>query len=315
MRRQMNRLLLALSLIALCSCSSGLNDSSMDEDDIDINEYELTILHMASKKTYLVGSTFEEDGLEVVWQNKKNQETVKATYEILDGDDLPLEQDGVTISSHGKKVVHPIKVKEKFKVACIGDSLTKGHSWPNESYPSLLSKKVSKGYEIGNFGVNGISITGYGGAWDDPSMSYIKQDIYKEAVGYAPDIALIMLGSNDANNWNKAKEVFETDFEDLLDSLLLYMPNTNFIMLISPPTAPNNAFAIPNETVRDFINPVQRDLADFYKFPFIDLREIFEKKENYVSSYLRPNDGVHLTLSGATLVADEAWEAISSLRF
>ena len=186
--------------------------------------------------------------------------------------------------------------------------------WPNQAYPVYLSQDVSEKYEVGNFSYNGLSITGYGGSFDDPNQRYILRDEYKKSVAFEPDIFAIMLGTNDATGWAKAKDIFEDEYRVLLDSYIDKFPNAKFIMMVSPPVI-DNTFGIPNDTIKENVNPIQRDLADEYGFEVLDLREEFEAHENYQTDYLRANDGVHFTVSAAQYVANRVWEIAKDLTF
>lgn len=205
-----------------------------------------------------------------------------------------------------------LPVKDEYHIACVGDSLTAGHYWANESYPTYLSSMVDERFKVENCGVNGISITGYGGSWNDPDMRYIKQDVYQKSVNFNPDIFAIMLGTNDATGWTNAEATFVDYYHILLDSYVEQFPEAKFIMMVSPPCVSPNQFNIPNDTIRDEVNPIQRELAEEYGFEVLDLREEFEENENYVSDYLRPNDGVHFTQAGAQYVASRVWEIVQT---
>ena len=70
-----------------------------------------------------------------------------------------------------------------------------------------------------------------------------------------------------------------------------------------------NQFNIPNEEIKNYVNPIQRELAEEYGFETLDLREEFEATDNYQSLYLRPNnDNVHFTEAGAEYVAGRVWD-------
>lgn len=204
-------------------------------------------------------------------------------------------------------------LKDEYRIACVGDSLTAGHYWPNESYPSYLSKIVDERFKVENCGVNGISITGYGGSWNDPEMRYIKQDVYQKSVNFQPDVIAIMLGTNDATGWTNAEANFLDYYRILLDSYIELFPDAQFIMMVSPPCISPNQFSIPNDVIKEKVNPIQRDLADEYGFEVLDLREEFEANANYETEYLRPNDGVHFTAAGAEYVAGRVWDLTKKL--
>lgn len=299
-------LLSAISAFALFSCD-GPGGSSIHEHSFD----QIKISHDAHIRTYLVDSDFDSEGLEVSLHCSKCGEWVKTeNYRIPDGIYLESGQESVTITAAGLSLKYPIAVKDKLRVACIGDSLTKGHSWPNESYPSLLSQKATESFEVGNFGENGISATGYGGAWNNPNMKYMKQHFYTDSIAFAPDVFVVILGSNDANQWDNAAPIYEQEYRTLIKSYIEEFPLARIVMMVSPPTAKGNAFGIPNDIIRDNVNPIQREIAEDYGCDIIDLREEFEATVEYETKYLRPNDGVHFTREAADYVASRVKETI-----
>ena len=304
-----NKLVYIAGLSLLISFISGCSGCDHQYDHIEVS-------NDAEWRTYIAGSDFDPTGLEVVAHCKKCRHSFPIPYDIEGGTNLELNQKSVTIRSNDLTISYPIVVKDKYHIACVGDSLTAGHMWANESYPTYLSSMVSENYQVENCGVNGISITGYGGSWDDPNMRYIKQDVYQKSVNFAPDIFAIMLGTNDATGWANAQETFEDEYHILLDSYIELFPNAKFIMMVSPPVVTPNQFGIPNDEIRDYVNPIQRDLAEEYEFEVIDLREEFEAIDDYASKFLRPNnDNVHFTKEGAQYVATRVWEVAQELKF
>lgn len=280
------------------------------------HNYELVVKNDANWQTYLVGDNFDPTGLEVVLKCTDCDKEKAVEFSLENYENLTLEQTSVQIVYEDYTIDYPIVVKEKYHIACVGDSLTAGHNWANESYPTYLAKDVNERYQVGNYGVNGISITGFGGSWDKASMRYIKQDVYKNCVKFAPDIFAIMLGTNDATGWAKAEPTFVSEYKVLLDSFIEQFPRAKFIMMVSPPTKDGNQFGIPNQTIKEQVNPVQRQLAEEYGFEVLDLRNEFEATENYESKYLRPNnDGVHFTVAAAKYVAGRVWDIAKELTF
>ena len=297
--------LTALACISLTSC-----------DDDKNHDYELIVTHDSEWRTFVAGDDFDPTGLVVTAKCKDCNKEKVVKYKLENYQNLTTNQTSVKIKYKQYAIDYPITVKKKYRIACVGDSLTAGHNWASESYPSYLKKDVTKKYEVGNYGINGISITGYGGSWNDPNQRYIKQDVYKNVVKYAPDIFAIMLGTNDATGWENAKTNFVSEYKVLLDSFIEKFPNSKFIMMVSPPTKDGNQFGIPNTTIKEQVNPVQRQLAEEYHFSVIDLRNEFEATDNYESKYLRPNnDGVHFTVAAAKYVANRVWEVAKDLRF
>ena len=326
-------LLLPLIALAITGCTNATQPSSKQNEassnvTIESSDIATTSEHKhtfssirikrdAYKRTYLVGEDFDRDGLLVFGLCSDCRYGGDISFTLDNDTDLELGQESVTIvAEDGSTIEYQIKVVEKYHIACVGDSLTAGHYWANESYPTKLSSKVNEDCEVGNFGVNGISITGYGGSWDDPEMRYIKQDVYTNSVNFDPDVFAIMLGTNDATGWAKAEATFDEYYHILLDSYIEQFPYAKFIMMVSPPTKDGNQFGIPNDIINDEINPRQRDLAEEYGFELLDLREEFEAVADYETKYLRPNnDGVHFTAEAADYVAGRVWEIVEDLLF
>ena len=292
--------LLSVALFALLS--TGCNQSE---------EQYLYIDDSDAWHTFIEGQDFNTDGLGVFLRGAKSGKMNRVEFEVENGENLTADQTSVTIKYGEYTAEYPITVKKEYHIACVGDSLTAGHYWADKSYPSYLGQTVNEQYKVGNFGVNGISITGYGGSFSStaPEQRYIKQDVYKNCVNYAPDIFAIMLGTNDATEWSKAEPTFTSEYKILLDSFIEQFPRAKFIMMISPPVVTPNQFGIPNDEIRDYVNPIQRELAEEYGFEKLDLREEFEANPNFATEYLRPNnDNVHFTKAGAQFVAGRVWD-------
>ena len=291
-----------LSVALFARLSTGCNQSE---------EQYLYIDDSDAWHTFIEGQDFNSDGLGVFLRGAKSGKMNRVEFEVENGEGLAADQTSVTIKYGEYTAEYPIVVKKEYHIACVGDSLTAGHMWANKSYPTYLSNMVNAEYKVGNYGVNGISITGYGGSFSStaPEQRYIKQDVYTNCVNYDPDIFAIMLGTNDATEWSKAEPTFLNEYKILLDSFVEQFPRAKFIMMVSPPVVTPNQFGIPNDEIRDYVNPIQRDLAEEYGFETLDLREEFEATENFQSLYLRPNnDNVHFTEAGAEYVANRVWD-------
>ena len=86
-----------------------------------------------------------------------------------------------------------------------------------------------------------------------------------------------------------------------------------FIMIVSPPTLNPNSFNIPNDVIKNNVNPIQRELAEEYGMEMLDLRELFEEKEGGYTSFIRPGDGVHLSVDGAKFVAEQIAQILEQI--
>ena len=102
--------------------------------------------------------------------------------------------------------------KKVIKIACIGNSITYGVGTRNpakDSYPAVLGQMLGDGYEVRNFGVSARTMLMKG---DNP---YMKEERYRQALDYNPDIVTIKLGTNDTKpqNW-RYKSDFKKDMEN-----------------------------------------------------------------------------------------------------
>lgn len=277
------------------------------------HDYELTLTSDNGWHTCTAGTDFDSSNIELSLVCKKcGKSTLIEDFDLENAEDLQLDQESVTFKYKNFELDYPITVKEKYHIACCGDSLTDGHYWKDKAYPVYLSNKVTSNYEVLKCGKDGASVTGYGGN----QLKYSEQPVYQDSINFAPDIIAMMLGTNDATGWKDAEATFVDDYKALLDSYLDLFPKVKIIMMVSPPTTTPNQFNIPNDTIRDIVNPIQRELAEEYGFEVLDLREEFEAETDYETKYLRPNgDGVHFTEAAADFVAERVWDIAKNLRF
>ncbi len=85
------------------------------------------------------------------------------------------------------------------KVACLGDSITAGAgSAPRggdvgyTSYPSVMGRLLGEGFEVRGFGASGHTLRA------DGRLPYGESKAFAQALAFAPDLAVIMLGTNDS---------------------------------------------------------------------------------------------------------------------
>lgn len=79
------------------------------------------------------------------------------------------------------------------RVACIGDSITFGYGDEKGSnYPLRLQRALGDGWQVKNFGIPGSHLS----ATD--TKAYVAQAAWASAKAFAPQVAVVMLGTNDA---------------------------------------------------------------------------------------------------------------------
>ena len=198
------------------------------------------------------------------------------------------------------------------RVACVGDSLTYGHSWHDESYPVYLQELLGEDVEVRNFGKNGAAVTNR--SESSFTLKYDTLQEYRDSIAFEPDVVIIMLGTNDGYNWTGSAPTFVQEFEKLIDSYF-DAGVQEVVLLTSPPTLQGNFFNLPNDVIGMQVCPLQRELAEEYGLPLVDVRKAFEQHQDMQSLFRLPvnSDGVHLSVKGAELVAKLVADLLATL--
>ena len=138
------------------------------------------------------------------------------------------------------------------KVACVGDSITAGYGvGAQESYPAVLGKLLGSGYEVKNFGVSGTTLMKKG---DSP---YWRTDAYLQVGDFAPDLVVLMLGTNDAKerNWG-GKAAFAADYRAMIEHFRELPSKPKVWVCLPAPAYGQGAFGITDPVVRKEIMPL-----------------------------------------------------------
>lgn len=125
------------------------------------------------------------------------------------------------------------------------------------------AKLLGSSYQVGNFGVNGAAVQHAAGKpyWTLPKM--------KDAEAFAPQIVVVMRGSNDANlkNWNAA--AFAKDYAEFLAHWQA-LPGKPKVLSAVPVPAYGQAFSIQPAVVEMEIPPLLKQAAEAAKVTIID---------------------------------------------
>ena len=183
---------------------------------------------------------------------------------------------------------------ERIKVACVGNSITYGHGIRNrdhDSYPAVLGRLLGDKYEVGNFGISGRTLMNKG------DVPYMREQIYKDALAFQPDIVTIKLGTNDSKpqNW-KYNDTFKDDLRALVRSFQ-ELPSHPKIYLCLPIPCTYPRWEINDSVITNGVIPYIRDVAREMNLSIIDLNTAFKP---YV--HLLP-DNVHPNEDGAAVIA------------
>jgi acyl-CoA thioesterase-1 len=155
----------------------------------------------------------------------------------------------------------PADDKKPVRVACVGDSITAG-----SGYPKILQTLLGDGYEVKNFGVSGRTLLNKG---DYP---YAKEQKYRDALAYQPNVVVIKLGTNDTKpqNWKYAAD-FEADYKALVRSFRELESKPKIYLCIPVPAFTVGEAGITAAHVRDGVKPKVEALGKELGLTVIDL--------------------------------------------
>lgn len=187
------------------------------------------------------------------------------------------------------------------KVACVGDSITKGFgTGSGNSWPEQLGRMLGKDWEVRNFGVSGTTLMNSG---DKP---YQKQAAFGNAKAFNPDVVVIMLGTNDTkpDNWKKFQADFEADLTDMAKQFLALSGKPR-IFLCHPPYIPGGGNWGINEPSTLEEIPVIARVAKTMKLGLVDVHGSLKGKDRMIP------DKVHPNAEGAGVIAGAVFKALT----
>lgn len=186
------------------------------------------------------------------------------------------------------------------KVACVGNSITQGPGRDNpDSWPLQMQKILGEGYDVGNFGVSGRTLLRKGDYpyWNEPQFQQVKD--------FAPDILVIMLGTNDSKpqNWQYASE-FRQDYLDMIAEFRKTMPVDGKVYVIMPVPVTKDNFGITASVMNNEQRMMIIDIAKSANAELIDLYTPLMNKAELLP------DGVHPNVEGLGIMAEVVARAI-----
>lgn len=191
---------------------------------------------------------------------------------------------------------------QKIKVACVGNSITYGAYVINReknNYPAQLQAYLGDKYEVKNFGVSATTAL-YKGLYP-----YVDTEKYRESLEYNPDIVIIKLGTNDANERNDAyRSTFPKDYRRLVDEYL-NLPSHPQVILLTPVHCflPSNQ----DEVIKAEIIPVIEQTAYERNLDIVNLHNLFG--DEWIE-FLMP-DKLHPSNIGAGMLAQKIYQYIA----
>lgn len=179
--------------------------------------------------------------------------------------------------------------QEKTKVACIGDSITE-----LSGYPNYLKQRLGESYVVGNFGACGTTVS------LDSETPYMHSRAYALAKDFEPDVAIVMLGTNDANS-SFSQSRFVADYLLLLEAIKQYA-NGPKVWVVRPPHVFDETW-LSGHVLSTGVIPAVEVAA---KQASLQLIDVYSKTDNSRLFF----DGVHPNEEGARIISDVICQAI-----
>lgn len=185
---------------------------------------------------------------------------------------------------------------QKKKVACIGDSVTKGYGLAKgKSYPDQLQSLLGEDYIVENFGRNGATLLQHG------HNPYLKSEELKAALEFQPDIVVIALGLNDTDprNWPNYQLEFRKDYHQLLSLFWQNNPAVEFYICKMTPIFSGHARFLSG--TRDWYDQIQKEIVAIAKqhdIPLIDNHQTLSSRIDLFNDFLHPSE------AGAAMIAN-----------
>lgn len=193
----------------------------------------------------------------------------------------------------------------KYHILCIGDSITYGagvlYTRRKDSYPAILEKKLGDGYQVLNYGISGATLMRHG---DKP----YSESFLEAARRDAPQICILMLGTNDSKPYNWDSASYEDTLADWIADLKGF-PSKPHVYLMTPPAAfrvegKPVVYMIQEDTIRDEIYPIVKRQSILHRTGFVDL---------YAATQFHPElfgDGVHPNKQGNHVIAQHIYDVL-----
>ena len=272
---------------------------------------KLVVLTNPTKTEYSCGNNFDKSGLTLEYTDTEGNKTTITDFTLSNDKNLKYTQSTVTAKYKDLSVEVDITMRDvvEGQLTCIGDSLTQGHYWPSESYPNFIGNNSDKlNLNVVNCGKDGASFKNFG----QYNPKYQETTQYNTSLTGNPIVLTILLGTNDATNWDEEKDLYVQDYTNLVETYrTTFGEDLNIVMITSPRCISPNQFGIPTDIICNEVVPLQKRLAEDLNCYLIDLNAEFE---NYSDSELfRPNDDVHLTKQAATITAKLIEDKILSI--
>ena len=189
--------------------------------------------------------------------------------------------------------------KPPIRLACLGDSITFGvGAGAGRSWPDQLQRMLGDGWDVRNFGHSGASVA------KGNKHSIWSQKEYANALLFHPDVAIILLGTNDTKPENRTgKAQFPKLYKELVTSFASLSSQPRIFCGTPPHVAKKGAFGINEEGVLEQM-PMISQVAKDWNAGVIDVHGATMHDEWF-------KDNVHPSAEGAAAIAKAAYRSLT----
>lgn len=195
--------------------------------------------------------------------------------------------------------INPADFKPPIRLACLGDSITFGvGAGSGQSWPDQLQRMLGDGWDVRNYGHSSASVA------KGDKHSIWSQKEYTNALLFHPDVAIILLGTNDTKpeNW-AGKAQFPKLYKELVVSFAELSSKPRVFCGTPPHVAKKGNFGINEAGVLEQI-PMIEQVAKDWKAGVIDVHAA-------TMNDVWPKDNVHPSAEGATAIAKAAYHSLT----
>ena len=192
-------------------------------------------------------------------------------------------------------------MEDPIRIACVGDSLTRGVTLapPSVDYPKQLQGMLGDRYTHRNLGVNALT------AIRGISLSYTDRWAFRESLSYQPHIYLIMFGTNDSRIWETHGRNYRRDMEWIIKTVRV---ETGARIIVAIPPYVKKVNTKPQEIRNDIlVTKVRPALENLAKFENVELVDMYAVTVNATDNIFASDD-IHLNEKGYRILA-AAWKA------
>ncbi|RMA64324.1 arylesterase [Ulvibacter antarcticus] len=209
------------------------------------------------------------------------------------GNDVKTKQQEQTVTPTTSETTIT-KSNSKKTILCFGDSITAGYGLDdsNDAFPGILQTKIDSlglDYVVVNSGLSGETSAG--------GSSRIKWVLNEEI-----DVFLLELGANDGLRGVPLSET-RANLQAIIDAVRAKNPNTT-IILAGMELPPNMGQVYTSEFRSLFADLAKKNDLKFIPFILENVGGIAE---------LNQNDGIHPTIEGHKIVANNVWEVLETV--